>query len=76
MIFSQKAENNYYQTMPLQNTQSLVFFNIFFIRIVPLKNTLLQFLHCIYIAQTEKKEGNNHETTLKIICGIRLSNIM
>ena len=59
MIFSQKAENNYYQTMPLQNTRSLVFFLIFFfIRIVPLKNTLLQFLHCIYIAQTEKKEGN------------------
>ena len=59
MIFSQKAENNYYQTMPLQNTRSLVFFLFFFfIRIVPLKNTLLQFLHCIYIAQTEKNEGN------------------
>ena len=50
MIFSQKAENNYYQTMRLQNTR------FFFIRIVPLKNTLLQFLHCIYIAQTEKKK--------------------
>ena len=58
MIFSQKTEDNYYQTMPLQNTRSLVFFNFFFIRIVPLKNTLLQFLHCIYIAQTEKKKRN------------------
>ena len=71
MIFSQKAENNYYQTMPLQNTRSLVFLNIFYIRIVPLKNTLLQFLHCIYIAQTEKKEGKTiTKLHLKIICGI------
>lgn len=75
MIFSQKAENNYYQTMPLRNTWSLVFLIFFFIRIVPLKNTLLQFLHCIYIAQTEKKEGNTITILhLKIICGIRLSN--